>query len=101
VRITGVSQDGRKWINRRITFRLCGGDFANVLCLVYREHDLEEDGPLPDLSKAKILELVDDVLLERADKRNWWSDDVDDDDFRDALWEWADELIRRRFPEFY
>lgn len=101
MRIIGVSRDGRKWTNRRVTHRLCGNDFANALCLNHREHELEEDGPLPDLSKARILELVDECLLNRADKRNWWADDVDDRDFAKVLWEWADGLVRRKFPELY
>lgn len=95
------SLDGRMRVDRRVTFRLDGDDFANALCLTYRERDLEDDGPLPELSRAKILELVDKVLLKNADRRNWWSDGVDDDEFEAALWKWADDLVRRKFPEFY
>ncbi|MFE0472698.1 hypothetical protein ACFW2V_13885 [Streptomyces sp. NPDC058947] len=95
------SRDGRKRINRRVTFRLGPEDFESILCLKYREHDLDDDGPLPELPKQKILELVDDCLRYKADDRHWWTDDVDDDDFRDALREWASDLVRRKFPEFY
>lgn len=96
-----LSRDGEKRIDRRVTFRLGADDFKSILCLKYREHDLDDDGPLPELSKKKILELVDECLRYQADKRHWWMDDVDDDDFRDALQKWASDLIRRKFPEFY
>jgi hypothetical protein len=92
-----MSQDGKKRIDRRVTFRLGPEDFESVLCLKYREHDLDDDGPLPELPKKKILE----CLGYRADDRHWWTDHVDDDDFRDALREWASDLVRRKFPEFY
>lgn len=98
------SKDNVKRVSRRVTFRLSGDDFANTLCLRYVEHDLEDDGPLPELSRARILELVDEVLRTNADKPNWWQDnvnDTDDDEFVAALWKWADDLVRRKFPEFY
>lgn len=96
-----LSGDGKKRIDRRVTFRLGPEDFESVLCLKYRDHDLDDDGPLPELPKKKILELVDKCLGYRADDRHWWSDDVDDEDFRDALRQWAGDLVRRKLPEFY
>lgn len=98
---TTVSLDGKKRVNRRITHRLDALDFENFLCLRYTEHDLENDGDLPDLSRSKILEIVDHELTNRPDARYWWTDHVEDDDFRVTPREWATELIRRRFPEFY
>lgn len=96
-----MSRDGQKRINRRVTYRLGPEDFENILCLKYREHDVDEDGPLPDLPKQKILELVDECLRFNADARHWWTDDVDEDYLRDALRKWASDLVRRKFPEFY
>lgn len=100
MRVTS-SIDGVKRVNLQVTHRLAGYDFANALCLVYREHDLEDDGPLPDLPRGAILKILRKVLEEKPDARNWWRDDVDDSGFASELWAWADKLIRGKFPEMY
>lgn len=99
MRVTN-SVDGVKRVNLQITHRMAGYDFANALCLVHREHDLEDDGPLPDLSRSKVLEAVRKVLAEKPDDRHWWRDHIEDD-FADELWAWADALVRGKFPEMY
>lgn len=97
------SVDGVKRANLRITSRLGGDDFANILCLKYHDHYGEEDGPLPALSRVKILDAVQGQLKLNADARHWWRDAFDEEEQSraDELWEWADALVRLRFPEFY
>lgn len=100
MRIT-PSKHGVKRVNLQVTHRMAGYDFANALCLKFQEHDLEDDGPLPGLSRDAVLKIVRRVLEERPDARNWWRDHVEDDDFADELWAWADKMIREKFPEMY
>lgn len=95
-----MSKDGLKRTDFRVTHRVGGSDFVNILCLVHREHDTEDDGPLPDLSCSAILKGIRAQMANNADASNWWQDDVDDD-WVEELTEWAEELVRRRFPEFY
>lgn len=94
------SGDGKKRVNRRVTHRLDALDFENLLCLNQQNYGSGGDD-LPDLSRAEILKIVDTGLRDRPDARHWWTDDVDDDAARDALRTWAEELVRRRFPEFH
>lgn len=84
-------------VNIQVTHRVSGDDFINALCL---EHQSDDEDELPDLTRAQIEEKVRKVLLERPDDRNWWGDDLEEDDIT-MLRKWADELVRRRFPELF
>lgn len=95
-----VSKDGKRRVDLRITHRLADYDFVNILCLKYAEHDPEDDGELPDLSRTEILSIVRGQLTEKPDARNWWRDDVEEEDWADELRTWFHELVKLRFPEF-
>lgn len=96
-----MSVDGRKRTNIRVTHRLSGDDFANVLCLRHVEDGCDGEEELPAYSRDTILDMVRGQLADKADARNWWRDDVEEDAWGDELWKWADDLVRRRFPELY
>lgn len=95
-----MSHDGRKRVDVRITHRLDGGDFANILCLRHREDDEDGVEALPDYSRATIVDIVRAQLTKNADAPNWWQDDLDDTPWIGELWVWAMALVARRFPEF-
>jgi hypothetical protein len=89
--------DGVKRVNIQVTHRVGGLDFINALCLEYQSDEPDE---LPDLTRAQIEEKVRKVLTQRPDGRHWWTDELEESDV-EALREWADELVRRRFPELF
>ena len=95
-----VSRDGKKRFDLRITHRVGADDIAVILC--YRHREDGEDGVdrLPEYSRAAILELVRDQLQLDADAPKWWQDGVEEE-WIGEVWEWADALVRRRFPELY
>ena len=96
MRVT-ASVDGVKRVNFQVTHRVGGDDFARALCLEYRSEDI---GSLPDLGRVQIEKVVRDALKRRPDSMPYWSDELEEDE-TEALWAWADGLVRRRFPELF
>lgn len=91
------SVDGVMRVNIQITHRVDGDDFINVLCL---EHQSDDEDELPDLTRAQIEEKIRKVLAQRPDSRHWWGDELNEEGIGMPR-RWADELVRRRFPELF
>ncbi|MEU8621391.1 hypothetical protein [Streptomyces sp. NPDC048623] len=72
---------------------------ATALAAAYRYHDVQDDGPLGDLGKAKMLAAVRRTLAERgSDYLEGWSDDLSPAD-TELWWDWAEAQVLRHFPE--
>ena len=95
-----MSGDGNKRFDLRITHRIGALDLSNILCFKHQGDDREGIEALPDYSRAAILDIVRGQLSLNADAPNWWQDRIEDD-WVDDVWKWADDLVRRRFPELY
>ena len=89
--------NGRMYAEVRIAHHISSLDVVNALCL---HHASEEEEPLPDLSASAVEKILRDVLKGKPDDRHWWQDGLEDD-WCAELTEWAEELVRRRFPSFY
>lgn len=92
-----VSMDGVKRVNMQVTHRVNAEDFVMALCLEHQSDDADE---LPDLTRAQIESKVREVLTARPDARFWWTDELEEEDVS-MLKDWAEELVRRRFPELF
>lgn len=89
---------GRKFFKLRITHHVHAELIARILCYKHREDDEGGVETLPDYSRAAIMRTVREQLAMNADAPNWWTDDIDED-WIDQVREWADDLVRRRFPD--
>ncbi|MEU6932847.1 hypothetical protein AB0A05_27235 [Streptomyces sp. NPDC046374] len=90
--------DDSRRIELRATFSVTGDDVAGLLCSKYADHDVEDDGELPELTLKQV---VDGVRLERSNRgEDWWAWSDDRDEERvEALRAWARATVRRVLPD--
>ncbi|MEU9057868.1 hypothetical protein AB0D13_02945 [Streptomyces sp. NPDC048430] len=94
-----LSRDGLYRFDLRVTHRVGRAEMATALACAHRAHEIFEDGPLPDLSRAKVLATVRETLHERGeDFLEGWSDDLSEAD-TELMWDWAIEQVNNAFPE--
>lgn len=95
-----LSADGQRRIDMRITFRAGIGELVGALCSAYRNHSIEDDGPLPALSKAATTAAIRDEFYLRGGSGglDGWSDYQSNEETREWL-AWAEEQVRRAYPE--
>ncbi|MFJ2176424.1 hypothetical protein ACIOHE_26475 [Streptomyces sp. NPDC087851] len=94
------SIDGLYRIDVLVTFRVGVGELVTALCSAYRFHTTEDDGPLPRLSKAAVNKKIREEFYLRggSDGLSGWADCQSDDETRERV-TWAEEHVRRAFPE--
>lgn len=94
-----MSRDGRLRFDLRVTHRVGLGEMATALAAAHRYHDAQEDGPLGDLGKARMLDFVRQTLTQRgSDYLEGWADDLSESETR-LMWDWAEAQVLRHFPE--
>lgn len=94
-----MSRDGKLRVDLRVTHRAGIGEMATALACAYRDHDIFDEGPLPDLSRKKVLAKVKETLHDRGeDFLEGWADHLSESDTE--LWfDWATEQVKNAFPE--
>ncbi|WP_406409630.1 hypothetical protein OG923_12490 [Streptomyces halstedii] len=94
-----LSRDGLYRFDLRVTHRVGRATMATALASAHRDHEIFEDGPLPDLSRAKVLATVKEVLHDRGtDFLEGWSDHLSEAE-TETMWDWALEQVGSNFPE--
>ncbi|MEU9795027.1 hypothetical protein AB0E27_31265 [Streptomyces sparsogenes] len=94
-----MSIDDKLRVDLRVTHRVGIREMAIALVCAHRDHNIWEDGPLRDLSRAKVLKAVKDPLYKRGhDFRDGWSVHLTDEE-TETIFEWATEQVRNTFPE--
>ncbi|QWQ42128.1 hypothetical protein KME66_14745 [Streptomyces sp. YPW6] len=94
-----MSKDGLYRFDLRVTHRVGRATMATALASAYRDHDIFEDGPLSNLSRAKVLATVKEVLHDRGtDFLEGWSDHLTEAE-TESMWDWAIEQVGNAFPE--
>lgn len=91
---------GRKFFKLRITHHVSAETITNILCYKHCGDDTDGIDALPEHSRAAIIKIAREQLSTDADAPNWWTDDIERD-WVDELRPWAENLVRRRFPELH
>jgi hypothetical protein len=94
-----MSRDGRYRINLRVSHRLDLERMVNALAFHYRYHLVWEDGPLPDLGKARMVQEIKEELEDSGlEYTALWREHLNEDDV-EAWEDWAKVQVLNHFPE--
>ncbi|MEU6056955.1 hypothetical protein [Streptomyces sp. NPDC047097] len=94
-----MSRDGKYRINLRVTHRVGVDSLTDVLAFHYRNYIVSEQGPLPDLSRTRLIrEVKEELAMSGWEYSAYWREHVSDWDVE--TWEdWAREQVINVFPE--
>ncbi|MCS0601131.1 hypothetical protein NX794_07785 [Streptomyces sp. LP11] len=94
-----LSVDGRYRINLRVVYRLDLERMADALAFHYRYHLVWEDGPLPDLGKARLVNEIKEELEDSGlEHIALWREHLNQDDV-EAWEDWSKAQVLAHFPD--